>query len=73
MNSLAISPQGFMLLSGGNDHCIVIWNLSSGEMIQDICVPSAGFISCLSWIKADDRDESAFIFGASDGNLHLYE
>ena len=41
----------------GNDSRIVIWNLSSGEMLQEICAPSAGFISCLAWIKLADRDE----------------
>ena len=57
----------------GNDSRIVIWNLSSGEMLQEICTPSAGFISCLAWIKLADRDEDSFVFGASDGNIHLYQ
>ena len=56
----------------GNDSRIVIWNLSSGEMLQEICAPSAGFISCLAWIKLADRDEDSFVFSASDGNIHLY-
>lgn len=42
-------------------------------MLQEICVPSAGFISCFVWIKLADRDEDAFVFGASDGNVHLYQ
>ena len=41
-------------------------------MTQEICVPSAGFISCLAWLKLTDRDEDTFIFGASDRNIHLY-
>ena len=57
----------------GNDSRIVIWNLSSGEMLQEICTPSAGFISCLAWIKLADRDEDSFVFGASGGNIHLYQ
>ncbi|KAF8834816.1 hypothetical protein BDN67DRAFT_1016119 [Paxillus ammoniavirescens] len=40
---------------------------------QEICVSSAGFISCLSWIKADDQNKFAFVFGALDGNIHLYK
>lgn len=57
----------------GNDSRVVVWNLSSGEMLQEICVPSAGFIGCLAWVKLADRDEDAFVFGASDGNIHLYQ
>ena len=57
----------------GNDSCIVIWNLSSGEMLQEICAPSAGFISCLVWIKLANRDEDSLVFGMSDGNIHLYQ
>ena len=89
VNALAISPDGTLLLSGGslrvlclvhnssihlgNDSRVVIWNLASGEMTQEFCVPSAGFVSCLAWIKLSDRGEDTFIFGASDGNIHLYE
>ena len=86
LNALAISPSGSILLSGGkqfhfqhdssdtvqsgNDSCIVIWSLSSDEMIQEVHVPSAGFISCLKWIGLSNQ-EDMFVFGASDGNIHL--
>ncbi|KIK73991.1 hypothetical protein PAXRUDRAFT_176947, partial [Paxillus rubicundulus Ve08.2h10] len=73
INTLAISNWGSMLLSGGNNSRIVIWNLSSGEMMQEISVPSAGFISCLACVKLSDENKDAFVFGASDGNIHLYE
>ena len=89
VNALAISPDGTLLLSGGslhilclvhnsfvclgNDSRVVIWNLASGEMIQEFCIPSAGFMSCLAWVKLSDRGEDTFIFGASDRNVHLYE
>ena len=42
-------------------------------MLQEICAPSAGFISCLAWIKLADQDEDSFVFGVSDGNIHLYQ
>ena len=42
-------------------------------MIQELCVPSAGFISCLAWVLLSDSEEDVFVFGASDGNIHLYE
>ncbi|KAF8835205.1 WD40 repeat-like protein [Paxillus ammoniavirescens] len=71
INAVAINSQGSMLLSGGKT--VVVWNLVSGEMMQEICVLAAGFISCLAWIKVTDRDDDGFVFGASDSNIHLYE
>ena len=62
-----------LICQSGNNSRVVVWNLTSGEMIQEFCVPSAGFISCLAWIKLSDGEEDMFVFGASDGNIHLYE
>ena len=62
-----------LIRHSGNDSRVVVWNLTSGEMIQEFCVPSIGFISCLAWIKLSDGEEDMFVFGASDGNIHLYE
>jgi len=41
--------------------------------LQEICTPSAGFISCLAWIKLVNWDEYSFVFGMSDDNIHLYQ
>lgn len=57
----------------GNDGCVVVWNLTSGEMIQEINVPAVGYISAISWTDIDDHGETMFAFGASDGNIQLYE
>lgn len=57
----------------GNDSRIVVWSLVSGEMIQELFVPAAGYISAIIWIDFDDHGESAFVFGASDGNIQIYE
>ena len=39
----------------------------------EFCVPSAGFISCLAWIKLSNGEKVTFVFRASDGSIHLYE
>jgi WD40 repeat protein len=57
----------------GNDSRVVVWNLASGEMIQEISAPSAGYISTIIWMDFDDRGETTFAFGASDGNIQIYE
>ncbi|KAG1843218.1 WD40-repeat-containing domain protein [Suillus tomentosus] len=73
VNVLAVSMHGALLLSGGNDSRVVVWSLASGEMIQEIITPAAGYISAITWIDNDDRSETIFAFGASDGNIQIYE
>ncbi|KAG1717326.1 WD40-repeat-containing domain protein, partial [Suillus occidentalis] len=73
VNVLAVSRHGALLLSGGNDSRIVVWNLVSGEMIQEIFTPAAGYISAITWMDVDDGGETTFAFGASDGNIQVYE
>jgi hypothetical protein len=57
----------------GNDSRVVVWSLTSGEMIQEIVSPVAGYISAITWIDVNDREEMTFAFGASDGNVQIYE
>ncbi|KAG2145752.1 WD40-repeat-containing domain protein [Suillus cothurnatus] len=73
VNVLAVSMHGALLLTGGNDSRIVVWSLVSGEMIQEIFTPAAGYISAITWMDVDDRGETTFAFGASDGNIQVYE
>ncbi|KAG2742115.1 WD40 repeat-like protein, partial [Suillus brevipes Sb2] len=73
VNVLAVSMHGALLITGGNDSRIVVWSLLSGEMIQEIFAPGAGYISAIIWMDFDDHGESAFAFGASDGNIQIYE
>ncbi|KAG1844686.1 WD40-repeat-containing domain protein, partial [Suillus subluteus] len=73
VNALAVSAHGALLLTGGNDGHVVLWNLTSGEMMQEINVPAAGYISAISWTDVDDCGETMFVFGALDGNIQLYE
>jgi|ERR1700679_1647125 hypothetical protein len=42
-------------------------------MMQEINVPAAGYISAITWMDVDDRGETMFAFGSSDGNIQLYE
>ncbi|KAG2115322.1 WD40 repeat-like protein [Suillus discolor] len=73
VNVLAVSMHRALLITGGNDSRIVVWSLVSGEMIQEIFAPGAGYISAIIWMDFDDHGESAFAFGALDGNIQIYE
>jgi len=89
VNALWISPERILLLNGGdsyvfcfvhnsfvwlgNNSQVVVWNLASGKIIQELCVPLASFMSCLTWIKLLNGGENMFRFGASDENIHLYK
>ncbi|KAG1853454.1 WD40-repeat-containing domain protein [Suillus subalutaceus] len=71
VNGLAISKHRALLLTRGNDGRVVVWSLASGEMIQEIYSPAAGYISAITWADVDDRGETMFAFGASDGNIQI--
>ncbi|KAG0692287.1 WD40 repeat-like protein [Suillus ampliporus] len=73
VNVLAMSMDGTLLLTGGNDSQIVIWSLVSSEMIQEIFTPAAGYISAITWIHINNHSKASFAFGASDGNIQVYE
>ncbi|KZP07475.1 WD40 repeat-like protein [Athelia psychrophila] len=69
INALAISPDGDNLLSGCNDGQLVVWNLLTGERIQDIDCAFNGQISCSVWVDTKET----FVFGCADGSIHLYK
>ncbi|KAG2341222.1 WD40 repeat-like protein, partial [Suillus weaverae] len=73
VNILAVNVHGTLLLTGGNDSQIVVWSLVSGEMMQEIFTPAAGYISAITWMHGNDHSEMSFAFGASDGNIQVYE
>ncbi|KAF7983513.1 hypothetical protein HWV62_21850 [Athelia sp. TMB] len=68
VNALAISPDGLFLLSGCTDGQLMIWNITTGERLQDIDCAFNGQISCITWTDTT----RAFVFGCGDGSVHLY-
>ncbi|KAG1869698.1 hypothetical protein C8R48DRAFT_597303, partial [Suillus tomentosus] len=63
VNILAVNVNGTLLLTGGNqpishltctdswignDSRIVVWSFVSGEMMQEIFTPAAGYISAIT-------------------------
>ncbi|TDL14215.1 WD40 repeat-like protein, partial [Rickenella mellea] len=71
INCLSISPDGTMLLSGGDDAKVIIWNLATGERMQEIACIYSGQVAAVAWIKLAD-DGLAFVQGCADGSLHVH-
>ncbi|KAH7903271.1 WD40-repeat-containing domain protein, partial [Hygrophoropsis aurantiaca] len=73
ISAVAISPDCSLLLSGGNDARALIWNLHTGELLQEMECMFEGPVSAMKWITPRESRGSAFIFGCADGTLHLYQ
>ncbi|THH06092.1 hypothetical protein EW146_g9717 [Bondarzewia mesenterica] len=72
ISSLAISLDRACLLSGGDDPVSIIWNLRTGENMQEINCVFHGPVAAITWIDLGAGDRKAFVFGCADGTLHLY-
>ncbi|OBZ70602.1 hypothetical protein A0H81_09014, partial [Grifola frondosa] len=73
LNSLAISPDGSVLLSGGDDALVVIWNLTTYEKMQEVKCLFNGPVSIVHWMGTENCGGMSFIFGCADGSLHIYQ
>ncbi|KAF8871220.1 WD40-repeat-containing domain protein, partial [Infundibulicybe gibba] len=73
INTLKISSDGTTLISGADDGTLAVWDLGSGKRIQIISVIFNGPVSAATWtpLAANSLAET-FIFGCSDGSLHMY-
>ena len=56
----------------GDDAELVVWNLSTGEMMQTIRCPFFGAISAIVWLPAMPGLGHGFAFGGADGSIHIY-
>src|SRR5215470_6735618 len=88
IGTLSISSDGRLLLSGGKlrRHCntdsftvyvgddarVVVWNLQTGELMQQIFCHFNGYIASSAWINIWETHELGFVFGCADGSLHIY-
>ena len=56
----------------GDDAELVVWNLSTGEMMQTILCPFFGSVSAIVWLPAMPGLGHGFAFGCADGSIHIY-
>ncbi|KAF8875832.1 WD40-repeat-containing domain protein, partial [Infundibulicybe gibba] len=73
INTLKISGDGTTLISGADDGTLAVWDLGSGKHIQIISIVFNGPVSAATWMPlAANGLAQTFIFGCSNGSLHVY-
>lgn len=55
-----------------DDGLIVVWDLRTGNLLQEVHVPFNGPIVTCRWVPIEQGDGEAFTFGCADGSLHVY-
>lgn len=68
IEALAYSPDGKILVSGGWDNTIKVWNPESGELMKDF-VAHDGAIRCMAF----SRDSKMLITGARDNSIKIWD
>lgn len=63
IRSLAISPDGTLLVSGGNDDKFIVWDLASGNLLQEFLQPEDDFSNADVAAMAFTPDGSTLITG----------
>ncbi len=63
VNSVAFAPDGKAILSGGNDHQAILWNLASGQVLRTFTVPL--FVSSVAFAP----DGKTMLLGTDPGAI----
>ncbi|TDL17607.1 WD40 repeat-like protein, partial [Rickenella mellea] len=56
----------------GDDATLILWNVQTGEELQNISRPFSGPISAICWITLGLDNDPGFVYGCADGSLHIY-
>ena len=64
--------QNLLTLLAADDATIVLWNLDTRELLQEILFGFHGPVTVACWIHAVCGSAKAFAFGCADGSIHMY-
>ncbi|EIW74268.1 WD40 repeat-like protein [Coniophora puteana RWD-64-598 SS2] len=73
VHTLAVNLESRTLLSAGQEGILMVWNLQTGEIEQEIDQYFHGPISCVTWLFQNDNGPNSFAAGFADGTVHVYE
>ena len=62
-----------LTFAAGGDARLCVWNVVSGELLQEICDVFHGAVETVCWIDFGGRKEEGFAFGCSNGTIHVYK
>jgi len=65
--------EHFSLLRVGDDAQVIIWNLHSGELMQQFFCYFNGYVALSVWVNFGEQNDIGFAFGCADGSLHIYQ
>lgn len=68
ITSVAFSPSGSRVVSGGNDHSVRIWDAKTGALINTLSGHN-GMVRSVAW----SRDEARAISGAMDHTIRVWD
>lgn len=51
---------------------IILWNMDTGQQLQEIWSPTSGPIMAAGWIHSGQNGCKAFAFSCYDGSIHVY-
>ncbi|KAH7904904.1 WD40-repeat-containing domain protein [Hygrophoropsis aurantiaca] len=68
VSALAFSPKGKYLASGGDDGTLMVWKISTGELLRRVFLSSP--VLCLVW---DPRVHGSIFCGCEDGTAVLLD
>ncbi|EDQ98501.1 uncharacterized protein LACBIDRAFT_299895 [Laccaria bicolor S238N-H82] len=74
LNTLKLSGDARMLLSGGDDGQLLIWNVTKGSLHQAILVVFNGPVCVAIWTPiSPEGPMTSFAFGCADGRVFVYQ
>ncbi|KAH9910273.1 WD40-repeat-containing domain protein, partial [Fomitopsis serialis] len=71
--AVCLRSDGQVLLTGGGDAKLMIWNVVTGELQQEICDVFHGAIGSVCWVDFEGRGDDGFAYGCSNGTIHVYK
>lgn len=68
MNTVAVSPNGRLMASAGEDKTIMIWDLATGKKLKTM-TGHTGFIYSVSF----NSESTVLVSGSADGTVRVWD